>query len=59
MASFTFDRPLVLSEEEAEKFLEITSKPAKPDNIKLYSDEQRKESEEIIKKWFKSQRNKE
>lgn len=55
MASFTFDRPLRLTPDEAEKFLEIASTPAKPDNIKPYSDLERKESEELLKKyWFKS-----
>lgn len=58
MASFTFDRPLMLSEKEAEKFYEIAAKLVKPDSIKLYSESERKESRELIKKWFKSQRSK-
>lgn len=57
MASFSFDRPIQLTEESAEKFFEIASRPAKPDNIKPYSDSERKESEELIKKWFENQRN--
>ncbi|MBD5081927.1 MAG: hypothetical protein HDT44_09230 [Ruminococcaceae bacterium] len=59
MASFTFDRPLRLDEESAEKFFEIASKPAKPCDIKPYSDTDRKESEELLKKyWFKARTNK-
>lgn len=58
MATFSFDRPLVLDQEGAERLAEILSEPAKPDNIKPYSDSDRKESEELIKKWFESQRNK-
>lgn len=60
MASFSFDRPLQLTPEEAEKFFEIASRPPKPDNIKPYfiSEEEQKEDEERIKKWFESQRKK-
>lgn len=58
MATFSFDRPLKLTPEEAEKFFEIASKPAKPYNIEPYSYEDQKESEEIIKKWFENQRKK-
>lgn len=55
MATFTFDRPLRLTPEGTEKFLKIASSPAKPDNIKPYSQDERKESEELLKKyWFKS-----
>ena len=54
MASFTFDRPLVLSEEGAVKFFEIASRPGKPDGIKPYfeSEEDRKEREELLNKCF-------
>ncbi|MBD5128667.1 MAG: hypothetical protein HDT43_01895 [Ruminococcaceae bacterium] len=58
MATFSFDRPLVLDEKSAEKFFEIALTPAKPDGIKPYSYEEQKESEEIIKKWFENQRKK-
>lgn len=59
MASFTFDRPLQLTPESAEKFFEIASKPAKPDNIKPYSESERKESEELLRKyWFKNKNSK-
>ena len=55
MASFSFDRELRLDQESAEKLMEILSRPGKPDNIEPYSDEDRKESEELLKKyWFKS-----
>ncbi|MCM1165317.1 MAG: hypothetical protein NC299_12435 [Lachnospiraceae bacterium] len=58
MATFSFDRPLVLDEEATEKFLEIALTPAKPDGIKPFSLEEQRESEEIIKKWYENQRNK-
>ena len=58
MATFSFDRPLKLTPEEAEKFFEVTSEPVEPDGIKPYSYEDQKESEEIIKKWFENQRKK-
>ena len=54
MATETFDRPLRLSKEGAEKFLEIASRPAKPDNIMPYHETDRREAEELLKKyWFK------
>lgn len=58
MATFSFDRPLKLTPEGTERFLKIASKPVEPDGIKPYSEAEMKESEEIIKKWFESQRNK-
>ncbi len=59
MASFTFDRPLLLTQESAEKFFEIALTPSKPDNIKPYSETDRKESEELLRKyWFKDRKSK-
>lgn len=56
MATFSFDRPLKLTPEGTERFLEIAVKPAKPDGIKPYSLEKLKESEEIIKEWYQIQK---
>lgn len=58
MATFSFDRPLQLTPEGTEKFLEIAAKPAKLDNIKQYSLEEQEKSKELIRKWYESQRNK-
>ncbi len=58
MATFSFDRPLKLTPEGTERFLEIASKPVEPDGIKPYSDAERKESEELLKKYrFKGKEN--
>ena len=55
MATFSFSRPLVLDPESADRLAEILSEPAPPDNIKPYSEADRKETEEILKKyWFKN-----
>ncbi|MCM1062827.1 MAG: hypothetical protein NC452_21510 [Eubacterium sp.] len=59
MATFSFDRPLQLTPEGTEKFLEIALTPAKPDGIEPYSAEKQQKSKELIKKWYESQRNKE
>ena len=59
MATFSFDRQFTLTPEEAERFYEIASKPVKLDDIKPYTDEERKESEELLKKyWFKDKKDK-
>lgn len=59
MATFSFDRPLKLTPEGTERFLEIASKPVEPDNIKPYSEAEQKESEELLKKyWFKNRKGK-
>lgn len=58
MATFSFDRPFKLTPEGTEKFLKIASKPVEPDGIKPYSEAERKESEELLRKyWFKNKNN--
>lgn len=58
MATFSFDRPLKLTPEGTERFLKIASKPVEPDGIKPYSDAERQNNKELIKKWYESQRSK-
>ena len=60
MATFSFDRPLKLTPEGTERFLKIASKPVEPDGIKpySYSEAERQNDKELIKKWYKNQRRK-
>ena len=59
MATFSFDRQFVLSPEGAERLAEIMSKPVKLDDIKPYTDADREECRELLKKyWFKDKKDK-
>ncbi len=63
MATFTFDRPLRLTEQGTKKLLELMDEweknPPKPDGIKPYTDAEREESVELLKKyWSKGKKNK-
>ncbi len=59
MATFSFDRPWKLTPEGTERFFKIAMTPVEGDDIKPYTDEERKESEELLKKyWFKNEENK-
>ncbi len=58
VATFTFDRPLDITPEGTERFWEIYSMPVESDNIKPYSDADREESMELIKKYWHKNRNK-
>ncbi|MCM1277184.1 MAG: hypothetical protein NC299_17810 [Lachnospiraceae bacterium] len=61
MATFSFDRPIIVSPEGAEKLADILSKPTPPLNPvdDFLSDIYRKENEKSIGNWFKSKGNKE
>ncbi len=56
MATETFDRPLCLTEKGAKKLFELIDewdkKTPKPDGIKPYTAEERKESEELLRKYL-------
>ncbi len=56
MATETFDRPLRLTEQGAKKLFELMDEweknPPKPDGIKPYTAEERKESEELLRKYL-------
>lgn len=58
MATSTFDRPLVLSEEGAEKLFALLEEweknPPEPDGIEPYSDADEAEVDELLKKLFHS-----
>lgn len=58
MSTSSFDRPLVLTEKGAKKLFELLEKwekdPPEPDGIEPYSDEDRAEVDELLKKVFRS-----
>lgn len=59
MATFSFDREFKLTVEEADRLAEIMSKPVKRDDIKPYTDADREECRELLKKyWFKNKEDK-
>lgn len=61
MATFSFDRPIMVSREGAEKLAEILSKPTPPlDPVEDFlSDTYKKENERLAEKWFKEKKGKE
>jgi len=61
MATFSFDRPIIVSPKGAEKLAEVLSKPTPPLNPvdDFLSDAYRKENKKLIENWFKSKKNKE
>lgn len=55
MATFTFDRPIVIRDEESKKRLEEflnSDEPAKPISVPVFSDEERKKSEQLLAKYY-------
>ena len=58
MATSTFDRPLVLTEQGVDNLIALMKKwtkdPPKPDNIKPYSDAERAEVDELLQLFFHS-----
>jgi len=55
MATFTFDRPIVIKDEESRKKLERvlnSDKPAKKLAKPVFSDAQRKKSEQLLAQYY-------
>ncbi len=60
MATSTFDRPLVLTEQGVDNLIALVKKwekePPKPDGIKPYSQEEREEGRRLLRQcWFKGE----
>ncbi len=55
MATFTFDRPIVIEDEESKRKLEKvlnSDKPAKKLTMPIFSDSERKKSEELLARHY-------
>lgn len=55
MATFTFDRPIVIRDEESKKKLAAvlsSDKPIRPLSVPVFSDEERKKSEELLAQYY-------
>ncbi len=58
MATSTFDRPLVLTEQGIDNLIALTKKwkknPPKPDHVKPYSETERAEVDALLQRLFHS-----
>jgi len=55
MATFSFDRPFVVSKKESVKRLESiinSDKPAHPISVPAYSDSEKRKSEELLERYY-------
>ncbi len=55
MATFTFDRPIVIKDEESRKRLEDfinSDEPVKPISVPVFSDAERKKSEDLLAQYY-------
>lgn len=55
MATFTFDRPIVIRDEESKKKLEDflnSDEPVKPISVPVFSDTERKRSEQLLAQYY-------